>query len=125
VSPAGAASRTSSKPVTARSVGTRSPRCRATSSAASAYTSVVQAIAALEVARQRGLRVPTDLAVTGFDDVREAAPAGLTTVRQPMLDKGRAAGRLLLDDAEGAEARRVQLPTDLVVRSSTGPARTG
>jgi DNA-binding LacI/PurR family transcriptional regulator len=87
-----------------------------------ACTTDVFALAALEVARQRGLRVPVDLAVTGFDDVREAAAAGLTTVRQPMLDKGRAAGRLLLDEDDRVDARRLQLPTELVIRSSTGPA---
>jgi DNA-binding LacI/PurR family transcriptional regulator len=90
-----------------------------------ACTTDVYALAALDLARQRGLRVPEDLSITGFDDVREAAAAGLTTVRQPMLDKGRAAGRLLLDEAERAEARHVTLPTELVVRHSTAPPRTG
>jgi DNA-binding LacI/PurR family transcriptional regulator len=85
-----------------------------------ACTTDVFALATLEVARQRGLRVPGDLAVTGFDDIREAAAAGLTTVRQPMLDKGREAGRLLLDENERSEARHVTLPTELVVRASTG-----
>jgi DNA-binding LacI/PurR family transcriptional regulator len=84
-----------------------------------ACTTDVFALATLEVARQRGLRVPDDLAVTGFDDIREAAPAGLTTVRQPMLDKGREAGRLLLDDADRPEARHLTLPTELVIRAST------
>jgi DNA-binding LacI/PurR family transcriptional regulator len=40
-----------------------------------------------------------------------------------MLDKGRAAGRLLLDESERSEARRVRLPTELVVRRSTGRPR--
>jgi DNA-binding LacI/PurR family transcriptional regulator len=88
-----------------------------------ACTTDVYALAALEVARQRGLRVPEDLSVTGFDDVREAAAAGLTTVRQPMLDKGRVAGRLLLDEGEPAEARHVTLPTELIVRRSTAQPR--
>ena len=86
-----------------------------------ACTTDVFALAALSVARDRGLRVPEDLSVTGFDDVPEAADAGLTTVRQPMLDKGRVAGRLLLDEGERPAARRVLLPTELVVRSSTAP----
>jgi DNA-binding LacI/PurR family transcriptional regulator len=88
-----------------------------------ACTTDVFALATLDVARQRGLRVPEDLSVTGFDDVPEAVRAGLTTVRQPMLDKGRAAGRLLLDESERSEARRVRLPTELVVRRSTGRPR--
>jgi DNA-binding LacI/PurR family transcriptional regulator len=89
-----------------------------------ACTTDVFALAALDVARQRGLRVPEDLSVTGFDDVREAAAAGLTTVRQPMLDKGRAAGQLLLDESDRSDARHVTLPTELVVRRSTAPPRT-
>ena len=90
-----------------------------------ACTTDVFALAAIGAARRRGLRVPEDLSVTGFDDVPEAVAAGLTTVRQPMLEKGRVAGRLLLDEGERPAARRVLLPTELVVRSSTAPARTG
>jgi DNA-binding LacI/PurR family transcriptional regulator len=90
-----------------------------------ACTTDVFALAALGVARARGLRVPEDLSVTGFDDVPEAAVAGLTTVRQPMLDKGRVAGRMLLDEGERVEARHVTLPTELIVRSSTGAPRPG
>jgi DNA-binding LacI/PurR family transcriptional regulator len=88
-----------------------------------ACTTDVFALATLEVARKRGLRVPADLSVTGFDDIREAAAAGLTTVRQPMLAKGRAAGRLLLEEGERTEARSVTLSTELIVRGSTGPPR--
>ena len=88
-----------------------------------ACTSDVFALAALEVARARGLRVPEDLSVTGFDDVPEAAAAGLTTVHQPMLEKGRVAGSLLLDEDERPAARRVVLATELMIRTSTGPAR--
>jgi DNA-binding LacI/PurR family transcriptional regulator len=88
-----------------------------------ACTTDVFALATLEVAARRGLRVPADLSVTGFDDVPQAAVAGLTTVCQPMLEKGRAAGRLLLDESERLEARRVLLPTELVVRSSTAAPR--
>ncbi len=89
-----------------------------------ACTTDVFALATLEVAARRGLRVPADLSVTGFDDVPQAAVAGLTTVRQPMLEKGRAAGRLLLDESDRLEARRVLLPTELVVRPSTAPPRS-
>jgi LacI family transcriptional regulator len=69
----------------------------------------------------RGVSVPATLSVTGFDDIPEAAHAlpALTTVRQPLSDKGAIAVRLLLDDAEPQV--RV-LPTELVVRGSTGPA---
>jgi DNA-binding LacI/PurR family transcriptional regulator len=88
-----------------------------------ACTTDVFALATLDVAARRGLRVPADLSVTGFDDVPQAAVADLTTVRQPMLEKGRVAGRLLLDESERPEARHVLLPTELIVRGSTAPPR--
>ena len=59
--------------------------------------------------------------MTGFDDVPEAAAAGLTTVRQPAEEKGRIAAELLLDPPADAAAGHVLLPTALVVRASTGP----
>jgi len=88
-----------------------------------ACTTDVFALAAIEAGRRRGWRVPADLSVTGFDDVPEAATAGLTTVRQPMLEKGRVAGQLLLDEGERPAARHVLLPTELIVRTSTAPPR--
>ncbi|PSK59027.1 HTH-type transcriptional repressor CytR [Micromonospora sp. MH33] len=61
------------------------------------------------------------LSVTGFDDVAEAAAAGLTTVRQPAEEKGRLAAALLLEPPADPAGGRLLLPTDLVVRTSTGP----
>lgn len=88
-----------------------------------ACTTDVLALGALAEARRQGLSVPEELSLTGFDDVREAAAAGLTTVRQPMVDKGRTAGRLLLDPAERAEPRTVRLRAQVVVRNSTARPR--
>lgn len=79
----------------------------------------VLALGAIEALRERGLDVPGDVSVTGFDDVPAAAAADLTTVRQPLVEKGREAGRLLLEP--GTE-REVILPVELVARGSTGPA---
>lgn len=90
-----------------------------------ACTTDVLALGALAEARRRGLSVPEDLSITGFDDVAEAAAAGLTTIRQPMVEKGRTAGRLLLDRGERSEPRTVRLPADLVMRTSTAAPRTG
>ncbi|MGC4812021.1 LacI family DNA-binding transcriptional regulator [Micromonospora sp. DT228] len=70
--------------------------------------------------RQPGSTRPA-VSVTGFDDVPEAAAAGLTTVRQPAEEKGRIAAELLLDPPADAAAGHVLLPTTLVVRASTGP----
>jgi DNA-binding LacI/PurR family transcriptional regulator len=74
------------------------------------------ALDAMAAARQAGLRVPEDVSVVGFDDIPGAAPARLTTVRQPLFEKGEWAGRLL---TEGAAGREVILPVELVVRGST------
>ncbi len=78
-------------------------------------TSDILALGALTEARRRGLRVPHDLTVTGFDGIPEADRAGLTTVRQPVLEKGRAAGKLLFDTHEHSRPRTVTLATELVV----------
>ena len=84
----------------------------------------VLALGVLEAAATRGLAVPADLSVVGFDDV--APPdAALTTVAQPHRDKGRTAADLLLSwVADGAPPpHEVLLPTALVVRDSTGSPR--
>jgi DNA-binding LacI/PurR family transcriptional regulator len=77
------------------------------------------ALGVLDAAAERGVAVPQALSVVGFDDVPDAAPV-LTTVRQPHAGKGATAIRLLLDGAEPPHT--VSLPTELVIRSSTGPA---
>jgi DNA-binding LacI/PurR family transcriptional regulator len=78
------------------------------------------ALGAIEAMRIRGLTPGRDLSVTGFDDIPAAAAAGLTTVRQPIAEKGRLVARQLL--APGDVDPQILLPTELVVRSSTGPA---
>jgi LacI family transcriptional regulator len=85
------------------------------------------AIGAIQAAVSRGLNVPADLSVVGFDDTVEAAvtsPA-LTTVRQPLAELGRTAVSLLHRQLENRrlEPLRVELETRLVVRDSTAPPR--
>jgi DNA-binding LacI/PurR family transcriptional regulator len=82
-------------------------------------TSDVMALGVLQAARDRGVAVPQQLSVTGFDDTPEAVRAGLTTVHQPHREKGAAALRLLLGADQQAS---VLLPTEFVPRSSTAPA---
>lgn len=84
------------------------------------------AIGAMQAASARGLHIPGDLSVAGFDDTGEAAitvPA-LTTVRQPLAELGRTAVSILLRQLENRrlEPLRVELQTKLVVRDSTGHA---
>ena len=85
-----------------------------------------QALGVYEAARQRGLRIPQDLSVVGFDDLpvaRWVSPP-LTTVRQPLAEMGRAAAEMLGGLIEGAplRSRRLELSTELITRESTGPA---
>ena len=82
--------------------------------------SAMQAIAVMDEARLRGLVVPRDLSVVGYNDIPEAARANppLTTVDGMNVEKGRVAGRLLL---EGGPVRREMLATRLLVRGSTAP----
>ena len=82
------------------------------------------AIGVLHGLQRAGVRVPADVAVTGFDDVylSQAIDPPLTTVSQPFNDLGgRAVGRLLarIDDPALATATEV-LPTQLVIRTSCG-----
>ncbi len=89
------------------------------------------AYGAVQVAHERGLVVPTDLSVVGFDDNPLAGrmrPA-LTTVRQDVAAKGRAAAfelRAALECAKTgttSRAKRIVLPTELIIRDSTAPLR--
>ncbi|MGB3683460.1 MAG: LacI family DNA-binding transcriptional regulator [Rubrobacteraceae bacterium] len=83
------------------------------------------ALGAIKAITQKGLSVPKDISVAGFDDIPEAARSNprLTTVRQPHVEKGIKAGRMLIDQLQGDDAPRSKvLPSRLVVRGSTGPA---
>jgi DNA-binding LacI/PurR family transcriptional regulator len=80
------------------------------------------ALGVIDGARAAGLDVPHDLSVVGFDDAPPAAPRRLTTVRQPLVEKGRTAGRMLLEAIAGRTPESVVLPTELVIReSATNP----
>lgn len=85
------------------------------------------AIGVFRAARRRGLDVPADLSVIGFDDAHNAAwtEPPLTTVKQPLRQMGRAAARTVLDLASGLvpDSHHVQLATTLVIRESTAPPR--
>jgi DNA-binding LacI/PurR family transcriptional regulator len=81
----------------------------------------VHALGALQAAGERGLRVPQDLAIVGYDDIDLAGYMSLTTVRQPMVEMGRRGVEMLLDQVDGRQSgeRHMTLPVELVVRRST------
>jgi DNA-binding LacI/PurR family transcriptional regulator len=85
-------------------------------------TSDVHAAAALRVLATKGIAVPQQASVIGFDDAPIADLLGLTTIRQPLVDKGRTAATILLDVIGGRTRRRSVKPTELIVRTTTGPA---
>lgn len=91
------------------------------------YASDLMAIAGLAVAQERGLSVPGDLSITGFDDIELAAHVHppLTTVRADPFGWGQDAARALLDLVAGHEVSDFQRPAPSVLhRQSTGPITT-
>ncbi len=87
----------------------------------------LSAIAVVEEAAARGLRVPEDLSVVGFDNVPESAMTrpGLTTVHQPIQEMGERAVQILVGLLAGRapDAMHETLPTHLVERRSCAPLR--
>ena len=86
-------------------------------------------LAALKALSRRGLRVPEDISLVGFDDDdwMEVVRPAITAVRQPMADLARTAWRRLRERLAGDRSRsvRVQLPCTLVLRDSTAACAGG
>lgn len=84
----------------------------------------LMAIGALNGARERGISIPGDLALVGFDGIRsgELVSPRLTTIAQPIYNMGRIAGEMLIKAILGEEmtTRHVLLPLSLIVRESCG-----
>lgn len=82
----------------------------------------VMAFGAMEAARERGLHLPGNLSIIGFDDIPQAAHVHptLSTVHQPLEEMGRSAANLLLKYIANplAEVERIELPTELIIRES-------
>jgi LacI family transcriptional regulator len=87
----------------------------------------VAAIGAIRGLRDLGLRVPEDISVIGFDDIKAAAflSPGLTTIRQPLAEMGRFAAQCLVNRLNRTEEFREQVAfePELVVRESTAPVK--
>jgi DNA-binding LacI/PurR family transcriptional regulator len=88
------------------------------------YANDLMAIAGMSAATDRGIRVPHDLSIVGFDDI-PLAPyivPPLTTVDQDVFEWGRVCARTLVAIVEGREPETVELPpVQFIVRGSTGP----
>jgi LacI family transcriptional regulator len=82
----------------------------------------IMAMGVMDAAREKGMHIPDDLSLVGFDDIHQAAEVhpALTTVRQPLEKMGRVASQMLLEMIRdpGTLRDRVELPTDLVIRDS-------
>jgi LacI family transcriptional regulator len=86
----------------------------------------IQALGAITAARERGLRIPEDLAVIGFDDIELAQLIGLSTMRQPIREMGKLAVDCLLAKINGEkETAKVhhRFDTELIVRETSGTRR--
>lgn len=85
----------------------------------------VMAMGAMDAIRHRGLRIPDEVSILGFDNIPQSAVLfpPLTTVQQPLEQMGRVATQILLDTLKEPAERtsRIELPTELIVRSSTAP----
>lgn len=82
----------------------------------------VMAMGVMDAVRHKGLRVPDDVSVIGFDDIPQASlihPA-LTTVRQPLEKMGRVATQMLLESLSQPQKKieHIELPTELIIRDS-------
>ncbi len=83
-----------------------------------------QAFGVMLAAQDLGLRVPGDLSVVGVDDHDQSELVGLTTVRQGVVELGSLAGELLLESLNGGPVKHVEVPTELILRSSSAPPGT-
>ncbi|MEV4090260.1 substrate-binding domain-containing protein, partial [Nonomuraea fuscirosea] len=86
----------------------------------------LQAAGVYQAATERGVRVPGELSVVGFDDsmLCDMLSPPLTTVRQPLDDMANEAVRLVAEELthpRGPSGTRIELATTLVVRGSTAP----
>ena len=85
----------------------------------------VTALGALRMLAEAGIRVPDELSVAGFNDIKLCTyvSPSLTTVHVPIAEQAQQVFELFLDGLEGRPQESRQLPTHIVERESTGPPR--
>ncbi|MBN1409316.1 MAG: GGDEF domain-containing protein [Spirochaetales bacterium] len=92
------------------------------------YTALVSsndemALGAIRALREKGVKIPEDVAIVGFDDIQEAQYNNipLSTVRQPIFEQGKMAAEILLARINGEPVEEnLVMPTDMVLRHSCG-----
>lgn len=86
------------------------------------------AIGAISLLKENGYKIPDDISVMGFDDIRFAqyVSPSLTTVRQPVEEIGKASVKMLLDliEKRPTEDDFIAFPVELIIRNSTGPVKS-
>ncbi|MEJ2411891.1 MAG: LacI family DNA-binding transcriptional regulator [Anaerolineales bacterium] len=86
-------------------------------------SSDTKAVGVLNAARQLGLRVPEQLSVIGYDNIRDAEYLNLSTIQQPLYQAGRVGGKKLIELIKNPlhDPEEIILPVELVVRGTTAP----
>jgi LacI family transcriptional regulator len=90
-------------------------------------TNDVFAVGAMLACREANIRIPEDISITGVDntDLGATQTPGLTSVKTPIVEIGRAAADQLVARLEGRQYQPFQIyPADIVIRSSTAPVST-
>lgn len=89
----------------------------------------VMAMGVMDAVRNRNLRIPDDISIVGFDNINQSAMVypPLTTVHQPLEQMGRVATQMLLGILKSPknDVGRIELPTELIVRSSASAPKNG
>ncbi len=82
-----------------------------------------QAIGALDTARQRGISIPEELSVIGYDNIRDAEYLNLTTIAQPLFESGFEGARLLLKilKEKPTDVQELSMELELIERATTAP----
>jgi DNA-binding LacI/PurR family transcriptional regulator len=88
-------------------------------------SSDIQAVGAIKAIREKGLRIPEDISIVGFDDIELAEYLGLTTVRQPIFEMGKMSVERLIKKVSESDTQivRKSFSTELVVRESCGTCK--
>lgn len=95
------------------------------------YTAILSAndsmaLAAIEVLKEKHIKVPEDVSVLGYDDIPNARVAGLTTIKQPFIEMGMNAMYILIANINNPllAKRTTVLPSNIIFRSSCAVAKT-